>query len=216
MTTRKNFIGAGAVLATLGVQGSAAADALTLAQFDAASQSSAPHKHLFSATKLASGFLLQAMRNTLDAYGEFGISASNVFCVAVLYHGVAIAIAFDDAMWNRYVVPFARKDPKRSAAREDFDSVFGTGASGNPLLHEHAPHDATVASLVADGCRFFVCNNALRSYSSAVATEFGKSPVDVYGDLTSHLADRATIVPAGVWAIHALQERRFTVLETSV
>jgi intracellular sulfur oxidation DsrE/DsrF family protein len=38
----------------------------------------------------------------------------------------------------------------------------------------------------------------------------------VYDRLTKALVPSASVVPAGVWAVHAIQERRFTYLQTTL
>lgn len=200
MTTRKHFLAA----------------STALAGFDGASSSTAAHKHLFAATKFDSGFVLTAMRNTLEAYRDLGTPSSHVFCVGVLYHHDVIAIAFNDEMWEKYEIPYGRKYPKSSPAGIDFASIYDGGTRGNPLLHADASQGSSVEALVVKGSRFFVCNNALRNYASSVATELEENPVEIYDDLTRNLVRGATIVPAGVWAVHALQERHFTLLQTSV
>jgi hypothetical protein len=217
MTTRKTFLAAGAALATIGVPLKAPTKD-TLAAFDDAVRTNAPHKHIFAATMFAEGDVISAMRNTLNAYQELGTPMSDIFPVAVLYHGPVVAIALDDAMWNKYVVAGAKKLPPKSDARADFDSIYDASSErtdGNPCLHQHAPHDRSVESLVGDvNARFLVCNNALRGYSSQLATVLAQPPNEIYADLTGHLVKNTTIVPAGVWAIHALQELHFTLLQT--
>jgi intracellular sulfur oxidation DsrE/DsrF family protein len=215
MTTRMRFLAGSAALATLGAAPDAN-NAQSLADFDAASSSTAPHKHLFAATRFDDAFVLTAMRNTLNAYRELGVPESRVFCVGVLYHHDVIAIAFDDAMWEKYAIPYGRRFPPSSPPGIDFASVYDGTAHGNPVLHAGGNGESSVESLVAGGSRFFVCNNALRNYASSVATELNGNPTEIYDELSRHLVDGATIVPAGVWAVHALQERHFTVLQTSV
>jgi hypothetical protein len=214
MTTRKTFLAAGAALAAVGVPLTAPAKD-TLAAFDDAIRTNAPHKHLFAATMFAEGDVISAMRNTLNAYQEIGTPIGEVFPVAVLYHGPVVAIAMDDSMWNKYVVAAAKKLPPKSEARADFDSIYDARNDGNPCLHQHAPHDRSIESLVGDvNARFLVCDNALRGYSGQLATVLEQPPNEIYADVTGHLVKNATIVPAGVWAIHALQEQHFTLLQT--
>jgi intracellular sulfur oxidation DsrE/DsrF family protein len=216
MTTRKNFLAAGTALAVLGAAAPNAAGPQMLSDFDTASTSDAPHKHAFASTDLAGGFILTAMRNTLNAYQELGIPEPEVYCVGVLYHHQAIALAFNDAMWKEYEIPYGLKYPKSSPAGIDFASVYDRKVRGNPLLHADSGRDNSIESLVASGSRFFVCDNALRSYASSVATQRQLPPTEVYSDLSKSLVRGAMIVPAGVWAVHALQERHFTLLQTSI
>jgi hypothetical protein len=157
------------------------------------------------------------MRNTLGGYRDVGVDWSDVLPVAVLYHGFSIFLAFDDLVWNRYVIPFSGKIKHGNGAAQ-IASVREFGPSGNPLLREQGGDgDISIRSLVADaGARFFVCNNAALGTASMVAKALGKPFDAVYGDFAHHLVPNAMLVPAGVWAIHAIQEQRFTLLQTSL
>ena len=217
MTTRKDFLVAGTLAAT--IPGTALADAAAalhpkapkldfdLEAFNALLDGAQAHKNLFTAVQIEGGEVLLAMRNTLGGYRDVGVDWSDVLPVAVLYHGFSIFLAFDDLVWNRYVIPFSGKIKHGNGAAQ-IASVREFGPSGNPLLREQGGDgDISIRSLVADaGARFFVCNNA------ALGTPFDA----VYGDFAHHLVPNAMLVPAGVWAIHAIQEQRFTLLQTSL
>jgi hypothetical protein len=127
-------------------------------------------------------------------------------------------LAFDDAIWNEYVIPMQGKHPKDSPQAQQIASVRKFGGAGNPCLREQGgENDTSIRGLIGDaGARFFVCNNAARGTANTIATSLGKSPDAVYGDLTHHLVPNAMLVPAGVWAVHAIQEQRFTLLQTSL
>ena len=217
MTTRKDFLVAGTLAAT--IPGTALADAAAalhpkapkldfdLEAFNALLDGAQAHKNLFTAVQIEGGEVLLAMRNTLGGYRDVGVDWSDVLPVAVLYHGFSIFLAFDDLVWNRYVIPFSGKIKHGNGAAQ-IASVREFGPSGNPLLREQGGDgDISIRSLVADaGARFFVCNNAA----------LGKPFDAVYGDFAHHLVPNAMLVPAGVWAIHAIQEQRFTLLQTSL
>jgi hypothetical protein len=164
--------------------------------------------------------VLGAMRNTLNAYRDIGISLTEVRPVAVLYHGLSVTLGFDDTIWNEYFIPiFAAKGKHISdEADKDFDSVYDAKKRGNPCLHKQGGReDTSIESLVADaGARFFVCNNATDGFARFVAKHLNKSAVDVYDNLVAHLGPNTTLVPAGVWAVHAIQERRYTVEQCSL
>lgn len=227
MTTRKDFLVAGALTAAM--PGIALADApaqnsvsgklnFDVEGFTQLLDSSQSHKLLFAACEINGGEVLGAIRNTLNAYRDIGVTWSDVLPVAVLYHGLSICLAFDDAIWNEYVIPLQRKEPKGAPHAKQIASVRKTGAPGNPCLREQGgDNDSSIRSLVADaGTRFFICNNAVHGASNLIATALGK-PVDaVYSDLEHHLVPNAMLVPAGVWAVHAIQEQRFSLLQTSL
>lgn len=190
-----------------------------LAAFNAALDVTAPHRHLFASTKLDGGVVLGAMRNTLNAYRDVGISLSDVRPVAVFYHGLSVLLAFDDAMWNDYFIPlFAKSGHEDDTFAKDFKTVYDAKKRGNPCLHKQGGRDDTsIESLIADaGARFYVCNNAAQGFAQYIARHLKKPPVTVYTSLAAHLVPNAALVPAGVWAVHAIQERRYTLLQTPV
>ncbi|HTZ56354.1 MAG TPA: hypothetical protein VMB20_15005 [Candidatus Acidoferrum sp.] len=227
MTTRKDFLVAGSLAAA--VPGVTLADAraathpkapkldFDLEGFNALLDGAQSHKNLFTAVQLEGGEVLSAMRNTLNSYRDVGVEWSDVLPVAVLYHGFSILLAFDDLIWNRYVIPFSAKLKHGNGAAQ-IASVRKGQSTGNPCLREQGGEwDTSIRSLVADaGTRFFVCNNAALGTASMMAKALGKPFDDVYNDLSHHLVQNAMLVPAGVWAIHAIQEQRFTLLQTSL
>jgi intracellular sulfur oxidation DsrE/DsrF family protein len=232
MTTRKTFISATAALAAAPHLAAAAAVPATspspsqapipklefdLAAFDALLDRDAAHKHLFADRKLDGGNGLAAVRSTLNAYGDIGVGTSAIATAIVLYHGASITMAMDDHVWNTYLLPVSPeiKQAEPEIAK-DFESVADAKTKGNPLLKPKAGdyHDS-VEALSADGLRLFVCNNALKGISSALAHAKKLHPAAVYADISAHLVHQTTIVPAGVWAIHYGQEKKYTLLQTS-
>lgn len=177
-----------------------------LAAFDAALETPAKHKHLFAVITDAS-VALAATRSTLNAYHVLGIDAADVQPAVVFYHGPAVLSAFDDAMWNRYVIPTKSVPPSDSKEK----------MTGNPLLKEKGGDwDSSIPSLVASAdVRFFVCNLAAHGHASRFAKQLHLSAKGVYEDLASHLIPNAMLVPAGVWAVHAIEERQYTLLQFS-
>lgn len=61
-----------------------------------------------------------------------------------------------------------------------------------------------------------MCNHATEGVASGVARKLGKNPADVYKTMSTHLVPNAMLVPAGVWAVHAVQERHYTFLPASL
>ncbi len=236
MTTRKDFLAAGAIAAVAPVAAGAAPlpspsphasgapknfEKLNfdLPAFNALLDRTAAHKHLYASVKVDGGEVLSAMRNTLKAYGDIGTPLTDVFPAAVFYHGPSIAIGFDDAMWNEYFLPLARKMQKsHNPMAKDFQTAIEAKTKGNPFLKKQGGEwDYSIASLVADaGAHFFICNIATHGFADYIATELNLKADDVYRALAAHLVSNATLVPSGVWAVHAVQEHRFTLLHTSL
>lgn len=187
--------------------------------FDAALDVPAPHRHLFAAVTLDGGEVFGAMRNTLNAYSDIGTPLRDVHPVAVLYHGLAVLLGFDDSMWNQYFIPLrAALAEIDGAVAKDFASVYDGKKRGNPSLHKTGGRDdASIETLAAEAnARFFLCNNATQGFSRFIATHLKKSSVAVYTDLAAHLVPNASLVPAGVWAVHAVQEHKYTLLQATI
>jgi hypothetical protein len=241
MSTRKSFLASTAALTALAPMTAAASPSpapspaasappagddipelkFSLAAFEAALATSSIHRHLFTSVKIDGGEVFGAMRGTLDAYAGMGVPMSAVRPVAVLYHGPSIALAFDDVVWNEYFLPFAATKGSTPMATErlaDFATVIDPKKKGNPCLHKTGgDYDTSIESLVADAnAHFFLCNNATRGFAGIIAKKLEKHPADVYALMSVHLVPNAMLVPAGVWGVHAVQERRYTLLQTSL
>jgi hypothetical protein len=240
MSTRKTFLASSAALAAFAPSAVAAAPPspspsgpppsaapsmaplnFEIAAFDLALATAALHKHLFTSVKIDGGEVFGAMRGTLDAYAGMGVSLKDVKPVAVLYHGYAIALGFDDLVWNQFFLPLLAMnatDERSIDAKKEFDTVVDPKKKGNPCLHKQGgDFDTSIESLIADaGARIFMCNHATEGVASGVARKLGKNPADVYKTMSAHLVPNAMLVPAGVWAVHAVQERHYTFLPASL
>ena len=225
MQTRADFLATGALAALAGTpppKPSASPSypplAFDLAAFDAILQTPAAHRHLFAAQRLNGGQVLETMQAVIDAYTSTGADASTVKPVAVLYHGVSLLVALDDVAWNRYVIPYPAKDFK--GAKEmagDVASIYQAGGKGNPCYHRTGKDDdISVERLVLERAHFFVCNRALQGVSGMFARASKRNKVEVYNELSAHLVPGATLVPAGIWAVHAIQERKYTYMQVNL
>ncbi len=230
MSSRKDFIAVSAALAALAplfesphaASAAPTGAAMPPLQFDLSSfettlAAPATHRHLFASKLTDEGDVFDAIGNTMSAYRLLGTSFSSVFPVAVLYH-VAISLAFDDAVWNEILIPAAAHLP--TWIRATLPTVLKPG-SGNPYLHAAAaarPDDlSSIDALLAQTrLQLYICNNALYGFSMNLAGLIDESPGTTYSRLTQGLVPRAAVVPAGVWAVHAVQERGFTLLQTSL
>jgi intracellular sulfur oxidation DsrE/DsrF family protein len=186
------------------------------ASFDAVLDVPAAHKHLFASAKINGGLVLDSMRGTLNAYRDLGVSGKDVQPVAVFYHGSSF-LGFDDEVWNAFFIPLQPKGEKNlNEFAKDLATVYDGKRAGNPCLHKKKDDDATIESLSAAGARFFVCNNAAKGLAGYAASHLKLDPLRVYATMTAHLVPNAMLVPAGVWAIHAVQERRYTYMQATL
>lgn len=195
MTSRRSFIAAGAIVAAAtGVPevARAAAPDFDRAAFEARVRAPFPHRQAFASPLVANGAVLGFMFNSLNAYETgFGEGPGTLHAAAVFYH-LGVALALDDAAWRTFGIA----DVLRRAG----DRVAATVADGNPFVRQ--PHGWTFDELARRNASFFVCRNALADLARRGGT--------TYDALTAHLLPGMSIVPAGVAAINALQEERFT------
>ena len=189
-----------------------------LALFDKQLDVPAAHKHLFASAMLHGGLILDSMRSVVNAYRTISVSPNDVQPAAVFYHGSTF-LGFDDTVWNDYFIPLQPKDSKQlNDFQKDFASIYDGKKPGNPCLHKTGKEDdVSIESLVADtGARFFVCNNATKYFAGYAAKQLKLDPPTVYKTMSAHLVPNAMLVPAGVWAIHAVQERKYTYLQATL
>ena len=97
--------------------------------------------------------------------------------------------------------------------RRPFDPL---ARPGDPL---HPSADGSIEGLTKRGASFFVCNNALMGLATFLATSSpfggGRGVDAILADLQAHLAPGAILVPAGVAALNAAQEAKFTYVAAS-
>ncbi len=170
------------------------------------------------------GSFVHYMKNTLNAYEFSWKEGPGTTHVAAVLYGPAIAAVLNDAMWSefkisdvlaaRYQDTFTANTPPRSTNPflVNRTTIPVTGKSSDPLYVNDS-----VTGLELRGASFFVCNNAL----AGLAQEFASPSIDratveaIRLKLTQNFAGGAMLIPAGVAAINACQEQRFTYLNGS-
>lgn len=155
---------------------------------------------------------LNLMKNSISAYVDpmyFAAGPNALHAAAVFYHGSSPLLAVDDAMFATYplatgIITFA------GAAKPGIEKDARTNP-GAPLLAELVAHH---------GASFFVCNNALSGIASWIAQQVAPAGtpatrervVAIHDELVAHFLPGVVLVPAGVAALNAAQEARFTFL----
>lgn len=176
-------------------------------RFEAILSKPARHKQCFGSKEIDGGTVLYAMQNSMDAYEDFLDEGPDAMqAVAVLYHGASIAIAMNDRIWNDLLFPSLKK------LTEDIRKEFaGTSAGkGNPYLAKNVvPH------MVARGCSFFVCHNAIAGFADLASSALKRPYEQIHRELLAGIVPGALVVPAGVMAINACQEAKFTYIATN-
>jgi intracellular sulfur oxidation DsrE/DsrF family protein len=210
MSTRKDFLAAGSLFAlTPALAGAAPPPPELTFQFDETRFSeilnkSAKHKQCFGITKINGGAPLEGMMNSIKAYEDFLKEGPGALqAVGVLYHGASIGFAMSDAIWNEYLIPAVAHMPP--PLRQDV---------GNPKAGTGNAYKNDVRDLIARGASFFVCHNAIAGVSDFVASALKTSPQKVHAAIMAGILPGALVVPAGVMAVNACQEAKFTYIAT--
>jgi intracellular sulfur oxidation DsrE/DsrF family protein len=194
MSTRLHFLAATTVAAAatglpLAAQ---AATGFDRAAFEARARLPFAHRQAFASPRVADGAVFGFMYNSLNAYETgFGDGPGTLHAAAVFYHS-GVALALDDAAWQTFGIA--------DATRANGDTLTVARTAGNPFLY--SPQGWSITDLQRRGASFFVCRNALADLARRTSTTF-----DV---LQTHVLPGMMIVPAGVAAMNALQEERFT------
>ena len=200
VANRRAFLAATAVAAAAaGVPArTPAAATFDRAAFEARARLPFPHRQAFSSPRVADGAVFAFMYNSLNAYENgYGEGPGTLHAAAIFYH-TGVALALDDAAWRSFGLA--------ETIRAGGDTLSATNVTGNPFLH--APQGWSIADLQRRGASFFVCRNALADMARRTSTT-----LDV---LQTHVLPGMLIVPAGVAAVNALQEERFTLFVADV
>ncbi len=106
-----------------------------------------------------------------------------------------------NTVWNEILLPAMPKAWPQ--VRQDFADA--RPGKGNPYLTK-----TELSGVVARGGSFFVCHNAIIGLAGMAADAL-KEPYDkVHAAMLKGIVHGALAVPAGVMAINAAQEARFT------
>lgn len=223
MTTRKEFLVAGSLAAVTPLpaaaqspspKSSATPYVFDRERFNAILAKDAKHRQCFGATKIASGSVLEGMNNSIRAYEEtLQEGPGALHAAAVLYHGRSIVMALNDAIWDEVVWP-----SKKIGVEDVGADIWHGKHKGNPFYRSATsdPDDVSIRSLAKHGASFFVCNNALEGMSSLFAEAMKIEYNAAYQRLLAGIVPEAFVVPAGVMAINACQEAKFTYIQATL
>jgi hypothetical protein len=191
-----------------------------VAAFSAVLNRPYPHRQLVSAKSFADASdALAFMQNSLNAYSDqigFNAGPQSFHAAAVLYHGPSVLLALDDPLWAKYPIGalLAKWNAQSGTAKPVDAKVAEKPVTANP-------HGAAYRDLVAKhGASFFVCNNALSGVAAYAAKQFAPAGtavtrdqvVALHAEMVAHFLPGTLLVPAGVAAINAAQEAKFTLL----
>lgn len=218
MTTRRDFltVGTGSIaLAALGTTTAAststptpiATPASTAFVFDQAAYNAvvtkaAKHKLGFGAMNSADGYITSVMQKVLDVWtDDLHTSPQDLHAIGIFYHWGAF-LSLNDDIWNLLL-----------EHRVKFPLFANTIAAGKP--NGGNPYTATLSLLAQKGANFLICNNALTGIAEDIARILKLDKVETIHRVRTSLIAGSLLVPAGIWAIGAIQEAGFTYQQAS-
>lgn len=159
------------------------------------------HRQVFDVPNVQGGKALMQARNFLDAYrNAYGLTDREL-SVAIVVHGTALPLVFDDATWARFGFGerLGIRDAQiRAPARRN---MFAHGRAGDPV-----PAEASVEVLQRRGVVFVLCNNTLKRVTADLAASRSRPAHAVREELLGGLLPGITIVPAAAVALNRAQE----------
>lgn len=213
---RSTFIEAGVAVGAVAGPLAAAASAAELPAVDAQKLDAfragvtAKHRQAFGSVSLQNGTVLRHAANSINAYASGAMDVRDAhLAAAIVLFGNAVALGLDDAFWKSAI------DNETFAA---FHDASRPTSGTNPYLSESTtgPKGGSVRELIAAGTGICICNNALHGFTAALAAKAGVTPEAMYARARAAIVPGAILVPAGVAAVNALQESRFTYLQSTI
>lgn len=209
MPSRRTFIAASAAIAAFPSAPAMASPAdrsspYDFAAIDARLTRPAKHRQVMAVNRVADGMAVGYMKHTMDAYEVAMGEGPGAMHVAAVFYGRGVVLGLGNSMWKTYRLA---ENLKRR---------------GDPLsmqAPETHPFADDFATLVKRGSSFFVCDNALADWATFLVTTGGfndRTIEGVHDELRRHLVPGALLVPAGVAALNAAQEARFTYFQATL
>ena len=154
---------------------------------------------VYDIPEVAGGGTLSKAAMVMDDYkAARGFGDDRLTTVIVMRH-LAVPMAFNDAMWDKYEVGKALKVD---------DPATGEPARRNPFLTVNAsdPHSMiepgdSLSALRARGAILLACNRALMARAGAYAKKTGTPVADVQKELKANLVPGVILQPSGVYAV---------------
>ncbi|HEX3968463.1 MAG TPA: hypothetical protein VHW70_10890 [Edaphobacter sp.] len=180
------------------------------AEFDKLVRSPARAKQVYDVRGVGEGKFLNNVKNSLNGfrYG-FGI-ANDEIKIAVALHGPSNALAFDDAMWEKYRLgEFVEVNDPATGKPATRNIFFPAKAGGSDNLQDRNSkmQEHSIAALQQRGVKFLSCHTATEEQVAAMVKKFSLSAPaeEIVKDLQAHVLPGVLIVPAMVATVALLQ-----------
>ncbi len=174
-----------------------------------------PHRQIVAATSyIGAGVGMSHLQNSLLAYADpngFAAGPNGLHIAMALYGNYSYNTVLNDAMYAKYPIGLISDEAMRP--NDTSYRTFWTNLKINPS-------GSFVKTLADRGASFFVCNKAFMGLVSEIAkrTTPAQSQITreqviaIHDELAANFLPGTMLVPAGVAAVNAAQEAKFTFL----
>jgi len=162
------------------------------------------HKAVFDCAEIESGYGVWRAFAYAGQYQQFMGAASMDFSTVVILRHHAVALAMDQAFWDKYQIgkDHAVTHPMTLQPTDRNPALLSGDADGVP-----APFDqAALQKQMERGVTFLACNLALDDCVQMVAGKDNISPEDARKIALAHMVPGVILQPSGVFAAVRAQE----------
>lgn len=171
---------------------------------------SGTHKAVFDAPEIADGTIIGNAVVWMKGYKDvYGLLDDEMSAVLVIRHG-AIAMAMDDAYWEKYDLGKANKvkDPatKKWARRNPFWKPDPSDPGNAPF---------TLEALNGRGAILLGCNLAAMGMAAELGEKLKRPVEEMRAEVKAHLIPGLTLAPNGVFGVMRAQEAGCTYIRST-
>lgn len=201
MTKRREFLarlGVAAATISFDADELRAASAPTTSPWDTSwldRLATAQYRVVFNASEISDGAAMNYASTFLDQFHEVHNTTDKQTRPVIVFRRLGTAMAFNDAMWDRYAIGEDTKTTDSGApARRN---VFWKGRPGAP------PESVTdkIETLQGRGLICLVCNIAVNNVGYRYAEKVHRDVEEVRAELKANLVPGAILVPSGIFAL---------------
>lgn len=215
---RRTVIGAGALIAGVGLMASAPARASAgegwmparEAKDDWMDLPGTRHRMVYDTIgpKAFAEALFYATNYYAANKSGYGLDPDKLGVIIIARH-MSTPFAYTDAIWAKYGEAFAKLTGLEGHEAELAKTCNPFLANGRAEM-KGPGGDASVNTLAAKGTRFAVCGLATTFIAGMLAESSGSSAEAVEAELSAALVPNAVMVPAGIVAVNRAQEHGYT------
>ncbi len=158
------------------------------------------HRIVFDVTAFHSGAALAWGETFMNTNNETGTPDTGLNVVIIL-RSMAIGMALNDAMWEKYKLGEIYKIDDPTAKTPSVRNLFT-----NVKIEELMEPSMSIDVLQKRGVLVGVCSKAIQGNSEHIAEKLNLKADDVHKDLLMNIIPDVHLMPSGIWAVGRAQE----------